>query len=413
MKVGVRRSMVLGACLAVLVGALAGCGGGSSSSSGAGSSSGGGDHRGGTMVLAWNGIGSSIDPAVDYDQNWTMLYMIYDGLVTWKKVGGSDGNTMVPDLATSIPKPTDGGTVYAFTLRPGIKYSDGTAVKASDFVRAIEREFTVPGPVGSFYQGIVGGDACAKTPKTCDLSKGIVADNAAGTVTFHLTGPDPDFLQKLALPFGYAVPSSTPDKEVAPSDPLPATGPYMFDHYTPNQEILLVRNPNFKEWSKDAQPDGYPDQIEIKLSLTSEAEVTQVEQGQSDWMYDQPPSDRLNEIATKYPDQVHLNPVPQVFHMAMNTRVAPFDNVKVRQAMNYATDRNAIIKVWGGPQVATATCQILPPDFPGYEAYCPYTTDPGDGKWHGPDMAKAQQLIDRVGHQGPEDLGDLHARRGQ
>ena len=73
-------------------------------------------------------------------------------------------------------------------------------------MRAIEREFTVPGPVGSFYQGIVGGDACAKTPKTCDLSKGIVADNAAGTVTFHLTGPDPDFLQKLALPFGYAVP---------------------------------------------------------------------------------------------------------------------------------------------------------------------------------------------------------------
>ncbi len=82
-------------------------------------------------------------------------------------------------------------------------YSDGTAVKASDFLRAIEREFTVPGPVGSFYQGIVGGDACAKTPKTCDLSKGIVTDDAAGTVTFHLVSPDPDFLQKLALPFGY------------------------------------------------------------------------------------------------------------------------------------------------------------------------------------------------------------------
>jgi peptide/nickel transport system substrate-binding protein len=397
-----RRGLMASACLVLLVGVLAGCGGGSSSSSGGSSGSSGSTtgHMGGTMVLAWNGIGSSIDPAVDYDQNWTLLNLIYDGLLTWKKVGGSDGNTLVPDLAQQIPQATDGGKTYVFHLRPGIAYSNGTPVKASDFLRAIEREFTVPGPVGSFYQGIVGGDACAKTPKSCDLSKGIVADDAAGTVTFHLTAPDPDFLQKLALPFGYAVPSNTPDKEVGPSNPLPATGPYMIDHYTPNQEILLVRNPKFHEWSKDAQPQGYPDKIEIRLSLTSEAEVTMVEQGQADWMYDQPPSDRLNEIATQYTNQVHLNPVPQVFHMALNTRVAPFDNVKVRQGLNYATDRAAVIKAWGGPQVATPTCQILPPDFPGYEAYCPYTTNPGDGTWHGPDMAKAQQLIAESGTKG-------------
>jgi peptide/nickel transport system substrate-binding protein len=396
---GLRRSWLAILCLAALTGALAGCGGGSSSS-GSNATSSGGSHRGGTMVLDWNGIGSSIDPAVDYDQNWTILWMLYDGLVTWKKVGGSDGNTMVPDLATSIPQPTDGGKTYTFTLRKGILFSDGTPVKASDFVRAIERQFTVPGPVGSFYQGIVGGDACAKTPKSCDLSKGIVADDAAGTVTFHLISPDPDFIQKLALPFGYAVPSNTPDKEVAPSNPLPGTGPYMIDHYTPNQEILLVRNPHFHEWSHDAQPSVYPDKILIKLSLTSEAEVTQVEQGQADWMYDQPPSDRLNEIATKYQRQVHLNPVPQVYHMAMNTRVAPFNNLKVRQAVNYATDRNAVIKAWGGPQLATPTCQILPPQFPGYQPYCPYTTSPGDGKWHGPDTAKATQLIAESGTKG-------------
>jgi peptide/nickel transport system substrate-binding protein len=394
-----RRSLPLAVGLAVLVGALAACGGGSSNST-SGAPSGGAEHRGGTMVLAWNGIGSSIDPAVDYDQNWALLWMVYDGLVTWKKVGGHDGNTLVPDLATAIPAPTDGGKTYAFTLRPGVKYSDGTPVKASDFVRAIERQFTVPGPVGSFYQGIVGGDACAKTSKKCDLSGGITADDAARTVTFHLTGPDPDFLQKLALPFGYAVPSTTPDKEVGPSNPLPGTGPYMIDHYTPNQEIVLVRNPQFKEWSHDAQPDGFPNQIDIKLSLTSEAEVTMVEKGQADWIYDQPPADRLNEIASQYAKQVHLNPVPQVYHMAMNTRVPPFDNVKVRQAVNYATDRNALIKVWGGPQAATATCQILPPDFPGYEPYCPYTVQAGDGKWHGPDLAKATQLINESGTKG-------------
>jgi peptide/nickel transport system substrate-binding protein len=381
-----RNSWVGAACIALLVGVLTGCGGGSSTSTSTGGSV-GGDHRGGTLVLDWSGIGSSIDPAVDYDQNWGLLNLVYDGLVTWKKVGGPAGNTLVPDLATSVPTPTDGGKTYTFTLRKNVQFSNGAAVKARDFLRAIEREFTVPGPVGSFYQGIVGGAACAKTPKTCDLSKGIVADDAAGTVTFHLTQPDPDFLQKLALPFGYAV-------------PLPATGPYMIDHYTPNQEILLVRNPHFRQWSKDAQPAGYPDQIEIRLSLTTEAEVTQIEQNQADWMYDQPPNDRLNEIATKYPDQVHLNPVPQVYHMAMNTRVAPFDDVKVRQAVNYATDRSAIVKAWGGPRLATPTCQILPPDFPGYEPYCPYTVNAVDGTWHGPDLAKAKQLIAESGTKG-------------
>src|SRR5436305_1390357 len=206
------RGFMASACLVLLVGVLAGCGGSSSSSSGGSSGSGGSTtgHLGGTMVLAWNGIGSSIDPAVDYDQNWTLLNLIYDGLVTWKKVGGSDGNTLVPDLAQQIPQATDGGKTYLFHLRSGISYSDGTAVKASDFVRAIEREFTIPGPVGSFYQGIVGGDACAKSSKNCDLSKGIVADDAAVTVTFHLVSPVPDSLQKLALPFASPVPAKPP-----------------------------------------------------------------------------------------------------------------------------------------------------------------------------------------------------------
>jgi peptide/nickel transport system substrate-binding protein len=86
--------------------------------------------------------------------------------------------------------------------------------------------------------------------------------------------------------------------------------------------------------------------------------------------------------------------------MALNTRVAPFDNLKVRQAVNYATDRSAIVKAWGGPQLATPTCQILPPDFPGYQPYCPYTVNAGDGKWHGPDMAKAKQLIAESGTKG-------------
>ena len=137
----------------------------------------------------------------------------------------------------------------------------------------------------------------------------------------------------------------------------------------------------------------------MKIGLPLEDATTQIQNGHADWMYDTPPADRLGEISTKFEYQVHINPGPQVYHMALNTNVAPFDNKDVRQALNYATDRDAVIKIFGGPALARATCQILPPDFPGYQPYCPYTQNPGE-KWTAPDMAKAKQLVDASGTKG-------------
>ena len=81
----------------------------------------------------------------------------------------------------------------------------------------------------------------------------------------------------------------------------------MFAAYDPNKQLKIVRNPHFKEWSKDAQPDGYPDEVHYDFGLTEEAQITAIENGQADWTFDQPPPDRLAEIGTKYKDQVHIN----------------------------------------------------------------------------------------------------------
>src|ERR671935_151219 len=251
---------------------------------------------------------------------------------------------------------------------------------------------------GSWYNVIVGGDACVKTPATCNLDQGVIANDAKGTVTFHLTRGDPEFLDKLAVPFAFILPTGTPNKEV--QIPPAGTGPYKWVAYNPNKEMKVVRNTYFKEWSKDAQPDGNPDVIVQKFGLSAEAEVTQVENGQADWMFDTPPSDRLNEISTKYGDQVHVNPLTAVWYIAMNVRIPPFNNLKARQAVNYATHRNALVKIYGRPKLAVPTCQVLPPNFPGYQPYCPYTKSPGSGKWTAPDMAKAQQLINQSGTKG-------------
>jgi peptide/nickel transport system substrate-binding protein len=396
-----RSTTLAGLCLAALI---AGCGGSSGDDGGSADTASPAtkaqqkEHRGGTLTMLWNGAGTSIDTTLDYDQNWQVLTMTSDGLLNYRRVAGPKGLELVPDLAEEIPTPSDDGKNYVFKVRKGIKYSTGAEVKPSDFTYTFERQFKAAAPASNFYQGIVGGDACAKKPKQCDLSKGVVADDAASTLTFHLKEPDPDFLQKLAIPFAYVVPKGTPNKDIG-TKPLPATGPYMIQKYVPDQQMVFVRNPNFKEWSREAQPDGYPDKILMKLGLSVSDAVTQIERGQADWSYDAPPADRLGEIGDKYKDQFHINPVPQNYHMAINTRVAPFDKLEVRQALNFATDRNAVLQLWGGKALGKISCQILPFNFPGNQPYCPYTKNPGT-TWTGPDMAKAQQLVDKSGTKG-------------
>jgi peptide/nickel transport system substrate-binding protein len=384
-----------------LTAVLAGCGGSSKSSNSTTNSTSAGAAGGTFLSVAKGAPSGSPDPQINYTlQEWQLLIFTHDGLVAFKRVGGTEGTKLVPDLATSIPKPTDGGKTYKFTIRKGIKFSNGKELKPSDVKYTFVRLFKIgQSPnAGSWYNVIEGGDACVKTPATCNLDKGIVVDDANNTVTFHLTRGDPEFLDKLAVPFAFILPTGTPNKEV--QIPPPGTGPYKWVEYNPNKEMKLVRNPNFKVWSKDAQPAGNPDVIVQKFGLSGEAQVTQVENGQADWMFDTPPADRLSEMSTKYASQVFVNPLTAVYYFAFNVRVPPFNNLKARQGVNFATDRNALVKIYGGPKLAVPTCQILPPSFPGYKAYCPYTKNPGSGKWTAPDMAKAQQLINASGTKG-------------
>ncbi len=384
-----------------LTAVLAGCGGSSKSSSTTTNSTSAGAAGGTFLSVAKGAPSGSPDPQINYTlQEWQLLIFSHDGLVAFKRVGGTEGTKLVPDLATSVPAPTNGGKTYTFTIRKGIKFSNGKELKPSDVKYTFERLFKIgQSPnAGSWYNVIVGGDACLKTPATCNLDQGVVADDANNTVTFHLTKGDPEFLDQLAVPFAFILPTGTPNKEV--QIPPPGTGPYKWVEYNPNKEMKLVRNTYFKVWSKDAQPPGNPDVFVQKFGLSGEAQVTQVENGQADWMFDTPPADRLNEMSTKYASQVYVNPLTAVYYFAFNVRVPPFNNLKARQGVNFATDRNALVKIYGGPKLAVPTCQILPPSFPGYEAYCPYTKNPGSGKWTAPDMAKAQQLINASGTKG-------------
>jgi peptide/nickel transport system substrate-binding protein len=371
-------------------------------------------HRGGTLtVLAQPSVfGNGVDPARDYGGAWALTSAVYDGLVGFKRVGGTDGNTLVPDLASALPAPTDNGTTYTFRLREGITFADGTPLKASAVRSSFERLFRANARRRDLYEGIIGGLECRQQPRRCTLSKGIVTDDDTGTVVIKLRTADDEFLYKLAMPFASVVPSETP---AFPERPALGTGPYQIAEYKPNRRLRLVRNPHFKVWSKAAQPDGVPDQIVLEVSGTPEGQLTAVQRGRADVVQELPQA-RFEEARVRYAAQLRVTPAARTFSLVLNTKRPPFNDVRVRRAVALAVDRGSVVDRLGA-NLAAPTCQLLPPNFPAYQQYCPHTLHPTKGGgWTARDLARARRLVAasgtkrmRVDVLGTTEIGELSA----
>ncbi len=364
-------------------------------------------HRGGILRIAAHllpGQDFGMDPARVYDATTHHAVRgVYDGLVAYH-YASADPQVLVPDLAISVPEPTNGDKTYTFNLRPGIRYSTGAEVKASDFVRGVQRAL-VHGPRRDFYKGIVGGRACKHGQTSCDLSNGVVADDAAGRVTFHLVAPDPQFLYKLTT----LVVPTPPGTPLGPlTGPLPGTGPYRIAAFTRDQTLTLARNPYFDQWSAAAQPDGFLDGITWDKVADAHEAADAVQHGRAD-LAEVTAAPResaaavgalLDELRVEAPSRVHRNIVPTTAFGILNPSVPPFDSLQARQAFNHAVDRNKVVELFGGPSMATPTCQLVPPGIPSYTRYCPYTTGRPDGDYEGPDLARAHELVEASGTEG-------------
>jgi peptide/nickel transport system substrate-binding protein len=356
-------------------------------------------HRGGTLTEVSNSL-PAVDPAQAYDyMTVPALATVYDGLVALRRSGGPRGFTLVPDLAVTLPRPADGGKAYTFTLRPGIRYSNGAPVRTADFRHGIERQLT-SGPAAAYYQGILGAQACRPPPGRCDLSAGIVTNDAARTVTFRLSQADPEFLYKLAQLLATPAPKEISDRPITGPPYLPGTGPYEIASYVKNRSLTLKRNPYFHQWSYAAQPAGYPDVIRFE-QLAAAKQESAVAAGHADLVDINWNSLPSGPLAIRYPGRLHHGFKIFTLFVFLNTRQRPFSSLKARQAVSYAINRAHIIQLLGlGAGQAAVTCQLLPADFPGYQPYCPYTTPPRDGAWHGPDLATARRLVSESGTTG-------------
>jgi peptide/nickel transport system substrate-binding protein len=352
---GSTKFAALALALAVAL-ALSACG--DSGSSGA---------EGGTLKATFGSFPDSLDPGLAYTgEGSTAVYDVYIPLLTYAHAAGSAGSKVIPGLAEALPKVGDDGRTYTLTLRKGLRYSDGTPVKASDFASAIERLFELNSPGSPFYTDIVGAEAFAKTKR--GRIDGISTDDASGRIVIHLVKPRGTFPNELALPFAAPVPADTPAEDLT-AEPPPATGPYVISGSQPGRGWDYRRNPRWAGGNAELLPQipsGHLDRIEVEVLRNPSTQVNDVESGRYDWMGNPPPADRYATVRSRYDgSQFKVEPTISTYFFWMNTRQAPFDDVEVRQAVNYAIDTRALERIYAGQ--LSGTQQILPPGMPGYE----------------------------------------------
>ena len=378
----------LGAVIAVLVLAavaalgLVSCGGGDDSSTGGGGGGGEGK-QGGILDITYASFPDYMDPQLSYTQEgWSAMGEVYIPLLTYKHGEGEEGAEVIPGLAKELPKISNGGKTYTLFLRPGLKYSNGKPVKASDFPYTVERLFKVNSGGSPFYTTIVGAEKFAETKQ--GGIPGIKTNDQTGEIQIELEKPRGTFSNELGLMFVAPVPKGTAMEDLSASPP-PSTGPYTITKSQPGRGWEVERNPYWEKANSKAMPDlptGNIDGAKVTVVRNPQTQVNDIEQGKYDYMENPPPADRYTEVKEKFEGtQFRVEPTISTYYFWMNTERPPFDDVKVRQAINYAVDSAALERVYSGQ--IKGTQQILPPGMPGYEKIELYPHD----------MAKAKELL--------------------
>jgi ABC-type transport system substrate-binding protein len=362
---------------AVIALALAACGssgGGSGSSPAAASNA---PVHGGTMQVAFQSDPDTFDPQVCYDATcWDNMQMMFDRLYDYKK----NTTDLEPQAAASMPQVSANGEVYTIAIRPGMTFSNGKPVTAADFVYTFSRicNPATKSPVVGFWTIVAGCAAFQKHP--VGSVSGIKA-LSADSLQITLTQPDAAFKYVMAMPHASVVPAGTGPQQA--QHPV-GSGPFELASFSPGQSIILKRNPHY--WNK-ALP--YVAGVNEKLGVTPTVQLLELEKGQINLMGDPlPNSDYLTVTKNKaLASQVlHRNSL-DTYYLTLNTKIKPFNNPLVREAISYAINRQFLLKTVNGQ--GTPATGFIPPGVIGYTP---------ENLVHPLNVAKAKQLLAQAGY---------------
>ena len=331
--------------------------------------------QGGTLTETFKDDVSTLDPAIGYDwQNWSMIKSLFSRLMDYKP-----GTTeLTPDLAESYDISADGLT-YTFKLRRGVKFHNGREMTADDvaysYNRTVDPKTQSPGQ--GFFKSIAGYDDFVNG-KATSMSGVKVVDPY--TVAITLSKPDATFLQVVALNFSGVVAKEDVAQYGADYGKHPdGTGAYYMDHWTLGQELVFKRNPDYY-----IKGTPYLDELDFKIGAEPLTALLQLQKGQIDIVGDGIPPAKFLEVMND-PEQKKLvvqAPQLETSYLTMNVNMKPLTDVRVRQAINMAINKDRIIKIINGR--ADPANQPLPPGMPGYDK---------DFKGYAYDPEKAKELL--------------------
>jgi ABC-type transport system substrate-binding protein len=334
--------------------------------------------QGGSIIVTYKDDMATLDPAIGYDwQNWSMINSMFSRLMDYKP-GTSE---LFPSLADSYTISPD-GLVYTFKLNPKAKFTNGRKVVAADVKYSIERAVNpnTKGPGAGFYHSIAGSDAL--TAGKADTISGIEALDE-GTVKFTLSQPDATFLNDLALNFASVVPKEIAEAEGADFGKKPVgSGAYMLKEWLSGQHLVFVRNADY------FRPRPNLDQYTIEIGQEPLVAILRLQKGEIDIAGDGIPPAKYLEMKNDkgmsgmIVDRDQL----ETSYITINTTKKPFDDMRVRQALNMAINKDRIVKIINGR--ATPATQVLPPLMPGYDK---------DYKGYAYNVEKAKALLADAG----------------
>ncbi|GAA1773233.1 ABC transporter substrate-binding protein [Agromyces lapidis] len=382
---------------------------------------GGGEPKaGGTLKVLANGDVDHLDPQlVAYVPTYNVMRSISRSLLSYSASNdAAERIVLQPDLAEAVPEPSADGLSYTITLRDGITWGapDGErAIVASDVERGIKRLCNplISGALAGYFTGLIEGMAefctgfAAVAPEVDPMREYLENTDISGietpddtTVVFTLTKPASDFPFMLSLDAADPAPIEALDE--LPDSPeyrrsFVSSGPYKVADYTPDAKLVLERN---EAWNPDSDPlrKAYVDSIEMTMGVEGDAAMQQLQAGSADLLFDLSPSPaNIQQLKAQNDDKLSTMENGGVDQfMWINTKSpnngGALADLKLRQALQYAVDKTAVVQTMGGEELAGVTNGIFGPGILGYEEYDPYPANDGKG-----DPEKAKQLLAEAG----------------
>ncbi len=345
-----------------------------------------GDAReGGSIVVAEATAPGSLDPALATSaEARRAAWLAYTPPLTYRRAEGRDGTQLVPGLSEKLPETSDDGRTYTFGFRPGLRYSDGTRLRASDFELAVARSLRLSPAARAMFGGVVGARSYAAGRGAGADVAGIVVDDRARTVRIELETPDRLFAYALASTVAAPVPAGTPLRDLS-ADPPAGIGPYRISQVRRSGDVVLERR---RDWRLPGVPAGNPQEIVTRTIAEDGPRVRAVLDGRADLVEGESPLRLLPDIRSTYKSRYEEHPTLGSMYVRIDARREPFRDGDVRRALSFALDAGVMTRIYDG--FLDPSCNVLPPQIAGHRQLdpCPYGERIGNA-----DLVEASRLV--------------------